>query len=110
MGDNDLVLEEGARYLAVMSVSEILHQIEGLPSEERLELVNKLVELTEAEVPGSLCPPMTEAERLEFEKKLKQRPNLGAELAERINRMQAGQAMDLEEVKALLQQSSGLSL
>ena len=93
-----------------MSVSEILHQIEALPSEERLELVNKLVELTESDAPGSLCPPMTEAERLVFEEKLKQRPNLGAELAERINRMQAGQAMDLEDVKALLQQSSRPSL
>ena len=51
---------------------------------------------------------MTKAERLEFEEKLKQRPNLGAELAERINRMQAGHAMDLEEVKALLQQASKL--
>ena len=88
-----------------MSIAELLHEIEALPSEERLELVNKLVELTEADAPGSLCPPMTETERLEFEKKLKQRPNLGAELAERINRMQAGHAMDLEEVKALLQQS-----
>ena len=93
-----------------MSVSEILHQIEALPSEERLELVNKLVEITEADAPGSLCPPMTEAERLEFEEKLKQRPNLGAELAERINRMQAGHAIDLEEVKALLQPSSKQSL
>jgi hypothetical protein len=91
-----------------MSVSEILHQIEALPSEERFELVNKLVEMTEAGAPGSLCPPMTEAERLEFEKKLKQRPNLGAELAERIDRMKAGHAVDLEDVKALLQQSSKL--
>ena len=82
-----------------MSVEELLHEIEALPSEERLELVNKLVELTEADAPGSLCPPMTEAERLAFEEKLKQRPNLGAELAERINRMQAGHAMDLEDVK-----------
>ena len=93
-----------------MSVAEILHQIEALPSEERLQLVEKLVELTEAEAPGSLCPPMSEAERLQFEEKLKQRPNLGAELAERINRMQAGHAMDLEEVKVLLQQSSKPSL
>jgi len=93
-----------------MSVSEILHQIEALPSEERLELVNKLVEITEADAPGSLCPPMAEAERLKFEEKLKQRPNLGAELAEKINRMQAGHAIDLEEVKALLQPSSRQSL
>jgi hypothetical protein len=87
-----------------MSVAEILHQIEALPSEERLELVNKLVELTEASAPGSLCPPMAEAERVEFEEKLKRRPNLAAELSEKISRMQAGQAMDLEELKALLQQ------
>ncbi len=93
-------------YSKGMSVSEILQQIEALPSEERLELVNKLVELTEADAPGSLCPPMTAVEQFEFEEKLKQRPNLGAELAERINRMQAGQAIDLDEVKALLRQSS----
>jgi len=62
-----------------MSVAEILHQIEALPTEERLHLVEKLVELTEAEMPGSLCPPMAEAERLAFEERLKQRPNLGAE-------------------------------
>jgi hypothetical protein len=89
-----------------MSVAEILHQIEALPSNERLELVNKLVEFTEAEAPGSLCPPMSEAERLAFEKKLQQRPNLGAELAEKIDRMQAGYAVDFEDVKSLLQQSS----
>jgi hypothetical protein len=93
-----------------MSVAEILHQIEALPSEERLELVNKLVEITEAEAPGSLCPPMTEAERLTFEAKLKQRPNLGAELAESISRMQAGHAMELDEVKVVLQQISKLGL
>jgi hypothetical protein len=93
-----------------MSVSEILHQIEALPSEERLELVNKLVEITEADAPGSLCPPMTEAERLELETKLKQRPNLGAELAEKINRMQAGQAVDFEEVQALHRQLEKLGL
>jgi hypothetical protein len=89
-----------------MSVAEILHQIEALPTEERLELVNKLVELTEAETPGSLCPPMSDLERVAFEEKLKQRPNLGAELAKTIELMQEGHAMDLEEVKALLHQSS----
>jgi hypothetical protein len=93
-----------------VSVAEILHQIEALPSGERLELVNKLVELTEAEAPGSLWPPMTEAERLTFEAKLKQRPNLGAELAESISRMQAGHAMELDEVKVVLQQISKLGL
>jgi hypothetical protein len=82
-----------------MSVAELLLEIEALPSEERLELVNKLVELTEVDAPGSLCPPMAEAERLEFE---------GAELAERIDRMKAGHAVDMEDVKALLQQSSKL--
>ena len=89
-----------------MSVAEILHQIEALPTEERLQLVEKLVELTEAEMPGSLCPPMTEAERLAFEERLKQRPNLGAELGAKIDRMQAGYCVDLEDLKALLQQSS----
>ena len=93
-----------------MSVAEILHQIEALPSEERLQLVNKLVELTEAEDTDFPGKGMTETERLDLEEKLKQRPNLRAEMAERINRMQAGQAMDLEDVKALLQQSSRPSL
>jgi hypothetical protein len=53
---------------------------------------------------------MTEAERLDLEEKLKQRPNLGAELAEGISRMQAGDAMELDEVKVVLQQISKLGL
>jgi hypothetical protein len=49
-----------------MSVAEILHQIEALPTEERLELVNKLVELSEADVPESLRQSMAEANRGEL--------------------------------------------
>jgi hypothetical protein len=93
-----------------MSVAEILHQIEALPTEERLQLVNKLVELTEAEAPDFPGQAMTEAQRLELEEKLKQRPHLGAELAESISRMQAGQSMTLDEMKAMLQQLSKLGL
>jgi hypothetical protein len=89
----------------LMSVAEILHQIEALPAEERLELVNKLVEQTEAEMPEK---PMTEAERLELKEKLMRRPNLGAELAESISRMKAGQSMELEEIKSLFKQLSKL--
>jgi hypothetical protein len=93
-----------------MSVSEILDQIEALPADERFKLVEKLVERAEAESPGLFCPPISEAERLDLEKKLKQRPNLGAELAEKLNRMQAGHSVDFEDVKALHQQMAKLGL
>jgi hypothetical protein len=89
-----------------MSVAEILHQIEALSTEDRLELTDKLIELAEADAPGSLCPPMSDAERVRFEEMLKQRPTLGAELGEKITRMQAGESMDWEEVKVLLRLSS----
>ena len=49
-----------------MSVAELLHEIEALPSEERLRLVEKLVQLTEADVPDSLRQSMAEAARGEF--------------------------------------------
>jgi hypothetical protein len=49
-----------------MSIAEILHQIEALPTEERLHLVEKLFQLTEAEVPESLRQSMAEAERGEL--------------------------------------------
>jgi hypothetical protein len=49
-----------------MSVAELLHEIEALPSEERLLLVEKLVQLTEADVPESLRQSMAEAERGEL--------------------------------------------
>ncbi|MCE0523693.1 MAG: hypothetical protein LV480_12370 [Methylacidiphilales bacterium] len=93
-----------------MSVAELLHEIEALPSEERLRLVEKLVQLTEADVPESLRQSMAEAERMELEKKLKQRPHLGVELAEAIKRMQAGQSVDLEEAQALHRQLEKLGL
>jgi hypothetical protein len=46
-----------------MSVTEILHEIEALPSEERIRLVEKLVQLTESEVPESFRQGMAEAAR-----------------------------------------------
>jgi len=49
-----------------MSVAEILHQIEALPTEERLQLVEKLMQLSEADVPESLRQSMAEAERGEL--------------------------------------------
>ncbi len=49
-----------------MSVAELLHEIEALPSEERLRLVEKLVRLSEADVPESLRQSMAEAERGEL--------------------------------------------
>jgi len=49
-----------------MSVAELLHEIEALPSEERLRLVDKLVQLTESDVPESLRQSMAEAARGEF--------------------------------------------
>jgi hypothetical protein len=49
-----------------MSVAELLHEIEALPSEERLMLVEKLVQLSEADIPESLRQSMAEAERGEL--------------------------------------------
>jgi hypothetical protein len=49
-----------------MSVAELLNEIEALPSEERLRLVEKLVQLTVSDVPDSLRQSMAEAERGEL--------------------------------------------
>jgi hypothetical protein len=49
-----------------MSVAELLHEIEALPNEERLRLVEKLVQLTETDVPESLRQSMAEADRGEL--------------------------------------------
>ena len=88
-----------------MSFAELLHEIEALPNEERLRLVEKLVQLT-----GADGQSMTEAERAELERKLKQRPNLGVELAEAVKRMQSGHSVDLEEAQALHRQLEKLGL
>jgi hypothetical protein len=61
-----LVLKTNQSYCSSMSVAELLHEIEALPSEERLRLVEKLIQLTEADIPESLRQSMTEAERGEF--------------------------------------------
>ncbi len=53
-------------YNVLMSVTDILIEIEALPTEERLRLVERLVELTEADVPESLRQSMAEAARGEF--------------------------------------------
>lgn len=50
----------------LMSVAELLHEIEALPSEERLRLMEKLVQLTEADLPESLRQSMAEAGRGEL--------------------------------------------
>ena len=93
-----------------MSFAELLHEIEALPSEERLLLVEKLVQLNEADIPESLRQSMAEAERAELERKLKQRPNLGAELAAAVKRMQEGHSVDFEEVQTLHRQLEKLGL
>ena len=49
-----------------MGVTELLHEIESLPSEDRFRLVEKLMQLTEADVPDSLRQSMAEAERGEL--------------------------------------------
>ncbi len=49
-----------------MSVSEILHEIEALPTAERLKLVEKLVQQTEADIPESLRESMAQAGRGEL--------------------------------------------
>ena len=49
-----------------MSVMEILHEIESLPTEERLHLVEKLIKNVEADVPESLRESMAQAERGEL--------------------------------------------
>ncbi len=67
MGDDITVVGlPEKRYSSAMSVTEILHEIEALPSAERLRLVEKLVQLTETDVPESLRQSMAEAARGEL--------------------------------------------
>ena len=61
-----LVLKTGHVHLAGMSVTELLHESEALPSEERLRLVEKLIQLTAADIPESLRQSMAEAAQGEF--------------------------------------------
>jgi len=61
-----LVLITDQVYLPIMGVAELLHEIEALPSEERLRLVEKLVQLTELDIPESLRQSMSQAKRGEF--------------------------------------------
>jgi hypothetical protein len=63
---NNVVPYDPKRYLLFMSVAELLQEIEALPSEERLRLVEKLVKLTENDVPESLRESMAQAARGEL--------------------------------------------
>ena len=49
-----------------MSASELLHEIESLPKQERLWLWEKLSQLTEADIPDSLRQSIAETERGEL--------------------------------------------
>ena len=49
-----------------MSASELLHEIESLPEQERLWLWEKLSQLTEVGIPESLRQSIAEAERGEL--------------------------------------------
>lgn len=49
-----------------MSLSEIIHEIEKLPREERWELLGRLQRLTEEDIPASLRNGMAEANRGEI--------------------------------------------
>jgi hypothetical protein len=49
-----------------MSAAEILDQIKALTAEERMELLEKLLERRAADVPNSLRQSMAEAERGEL--------------------------------------------
>ena len=49
-----------------MSTNELWHEIETLPKQEQLALLEKLSALAEAEIPTSLLQSMAEAERGEL--------------------------------------------
>jgi hypothetical protein len=49
-----------------MSATELLHQIESLPKQERLWLWEKLSQITEADIAESLRQSIAEAERGEL--------------------------------------------
>ncbi len=49
-----------------MSVTEIIREIESLPSKERWEILGRLHQLTEDEIPESLHQGMAEAQRGEL--------------------------------------------
>jgi hypothetical protein len=66
LAELQLVLKHRKDYPMLMSVAELLHEIEALPSEERLRLMEKLVQLTEADLPESLRQSMAEAGRGEL--------------------------------------------
>ncbi len=49
-----------------MSFAELLHEVENLPSKERWELLGRLHQLTEEDIPESLRQGMAEAQRSEL--------------------------------------------
>ena len=49
-----------------MSTSDLLHKIETLPKSDQLWLLEKLSEMTEADIPNSFRRSMAEAERGEL--------------------------------------------
>ncbi len=49
-----------------MSVAEIIREIETLPTEERLQVLERLSQLTEQDIPESLRQGMAEAQRGEL--------------------------------------------
>ena len=51
---------------SAMSTNDLLHEIETLPKPDQLWLLEKLSELTEAEIPESFRRSMAEAERGEL--------------------------------------------
>ena len=49
-----------------MSTNELRHEIESLPKQEQLALLEKLSALAEANIPASLLQSMAEADRSEL--------------------------------------------
>jgi hypothetical protein len=91
-----------------MSVAEILHQIDALPQGERTVLLQRLFESRPH--PEELVAELSASELAELREKLAKRPSLGAELGQIIDRMQAGNSVDLNVAVALHHQLEKLGL
>lgn len=63
---SELVFYVHLFYSSIMSLTEILHEIDKLPSQERWELLGHLHQLTEEDIPESLRQGMAEAQRGEL--------------------------------------------
>lgn len=66
MATEDLPESAGAITISAMSTHDLLHEIETLPKPDQLWLLEKLSEMTEAEIPESFRRSMAEAERGEL--------------------------------------------